>query len=126
MKVLISDDTPFMRRVLRKMVESTGNIVVAEADEQSDLVELYNEYKPNIVIMDTSTRNNTNIQALKTLRGIDDNLNIIASSPIGQQQYILDAIRAGATDFIMKPFNLERVCEILDKCSTGGYICRNS
>lgn len=116
-KVLIVDDAAFMRMKLKDILEKNGYSVVGEAQNGAEAVELYGEVQPDIVTMDITMPEMDGIEALKQIKSRDPRATVVMCSAMGQQGMVMDAIRAGATDFIVKPFDTNRVIESLDKVS---------
>ena len=113
-KVLITDDAAFMRTMLGDICKQAGYIVF-EAKDGKDLLKRYVEVKPDIVTLDITMPNMDGIEALKELKKIDSNAKVIMCSAMGQQSLVLEAIKSGAMDFIVKPFVPERVTCALNK-----------
>ncbi len=116
-KVLIVDDAAFMRMLLKDIITKAGYEVVGEASNGAEAVEKYKELKPDIVTMDITMPEMNGIEATKEILKIDPNANIIMCSAMGQQMMVVEAIQAGAKDFIVKPFQQGRVVEALSKIS---------
>ncbi len=116
-KVLIVDDAAFMRMLLKDIVTKAGYEVVGEASNGAEAVEKYKELKPDIVTMDITMPEMNGIEATKEIMKIDPNANVIMCSAMGQQMMVVEAIQAGAKDFIVKPFQQGRVVEALSKIS---------
>lgn len=113
--VLIVDDAVFMRMMVKDILEKNGFEVVGEAENGLKAVEAYKELTPDIVTMDITMPEMSGIDALKAIRKIDPAAKVIMCSAMGQQAMVMDAIKAGAKDFIVKPFNGDRVVEALSK-----------
>jgi len=114
-KVLIVDDAAFMRMMVRDILTKNGYEVVGEAGDGAQAVEKYRELKPDLVTMDITMPEMDGIQALKEIKKIDPNARVIMCSAMGQQAMVIDAIQAGAKDFIVKPFQADRVIEAIKK-----------
>lgn len=114
-RVLIVDDAAFMRMMLRDILVRGGYEVVGEAENGRRAVELYQELKPDLVTMDITMPEVDGIAALKQIRTSDPDAVVIMCSAMGQQALVIDAIQAGAKDFIVKPFQPERVLEAIKK-----------
>ncbi len=114
-KILIVDDAAFMRMLLKDIVTKAGFEVVGEASNGKEAVEKYKELKPDVVTMDITMPEMNGIEAVKEIKKIDPNANIIMVSAMGQQAMVIEAIQAGAKDFIVKPFQPARVIEALKK-----------
>lgn len=115
MNVLIVDDAVFMRKMLTGVLTNNGHTVVGEASNGGEALDKYKELKPDLVLMDITMPEVDGIQGVKLIRGYDSNANIIMCSAMGQQAMVIESIQAGAKDFIVKPFNEERVIESVNK-----------
>ena len=113
-KVLITDDAAFMRTMLGDICKQAGYIVF-EAKDGKDLLKRYVEVKPDVVTLDITMPNMGGVEALKELKKIDPNARVIMCSAMGQQSLVLEAVKNGAIDFIVKPFVPERVTCALSK-----------
>lgn len=118
-KIIIADDAAFMRMVLKNMLERYGHEVVAEADNGLAAVEKYKENKPDLVTMDITMPDMDGIEAVQKIMSMDPNAKVIMCSAMGQQGMVLDAVKAGAKDFIIKPFQEERVISSIEKVLHG-------
>lgn len=114
-KVLIVDDATFMRMMIKDILEKNGYQVVGEAPNGLKAVELYKAEKPDVVTMDITMPEMDGIEAVKAIKAFDPAAKIIMCSAMGQQSMVMDAIRAGAKDFIVKPFQADRVLEAIKK-----------
>ena len=114
-RVLIVDDAAFMRMMIKDILEKNGYEVCGEAPNGLVAVELYNKEKPDIVTMDITMPDMDGIEAVKTIIASHPDAKIIMCSAMGQQSMVMDAIKAGAKDFIVKPFQAERVLEAVNK-----------
>ncbi|WLR43530.1 response regulator [Bacillus carboniphilus] len=113
--VLIVDDAAFMRMMIKDILDKNGFNVVAEASDGMQAVEKYKEYQPDLVTMDITMPEKDGITALKEIKEINPAAKIIMCSAMGQQAMVIDAIQAGANDFIVKPFQADRVLEAIYK-----------
>lgn len=114
-KVLIVDDAAFMRMMIKDILEKNGFDVIGEANNGIKAVELYKKERPDVVTMDITMPDMDGIQAVKEIKAMDANAKIIMCSAMGQQGMVMDAIKAGAKDFIVKPFQADRVLEAIKK-----------
>lgn len=114
-KVLIVDDATFMRMMVKDILEKNGYEVVGEASNGLKAIELYKSERPDIVTMDITMPEMDGIQAVKEIKSFDPTAKIVMCSAMGQQSMVMDAIRAGAKDFIVKPFQADRVLEAVKK-----------
>ena len=114
-KILLVDDAAFMRMMLKDILTKNGYEVVGEAENGAKAVEKYGELKPDLVTMDITMPEMDGISALKNIRSIDSNAKVVMCSAMGQQAMVIEAIQAGARDFIVKPFQADRVLEAVKK-----------
>ncbi len=114
-RVLVVDDAVFMRMMIKDILEKNGFEVAAEASNGIEAVEAYKEKKPDITTMDITMPEMNGIEAVKSIRKIDSDARIIMCSAMGQQSLVMEAIQAGARDFVVKPFQAERVLDALHK-----------
>jgi two-component system, chemotaxis family, chemotaxis protein CheY len=114
-KILIVDDAAFMRMMIKDILTKNGFDVVGEAADGSQAVDKYKELKPDLVTMDITMPEKDGIAALKEIKAVDAGAKIIMCSAMGQQAMVIDAIQAGAKDFIVKPFQADRVIEAIQK-----------
>jgi len=114
-RILIVDDAAFMRMMIKDILEKNGYDVVGEASDGAQAVEKFKELNPDLVTMDITMPEVDGIAALKQIRAMDPNAKVIMCSAMGQQAMVIDAIQAGAKDFIVKPFQADRVLEAIKK-----------
>jgi two-component system chemotaxis response regulator CheY len=114
-KVLIVDDAAFMRMMIKDILSKNGYEVVGEACDGAQAVEKYKELTPDLVTMDITMPEMDGITALKEIKQLNPDAKIIMCSAMGQQAMVIDAIKAGAKDFIVKPFQADRVLEAIKK-----------
>lgn len=108
-KILTVDDAAFMRKMVKDTLTKAGYTDVYEAVDGADAVEKYGELAPDLVIMDITMPNMDGLEALKAIRAKDPNANIVMCSAMGQESMVMDAVRSGAKDFIVKPFKPDRI-----------------
>jgi len=113
--VLIVDDAAFMRMMIKDILTKNGLDVAGEAENGSAAIEKYRELKPDIVTMDITMPEKDGITALKEILSTDSAAKIVMCSAMGQQAMVIEAIQAGAKDFIVKPFKPERVLDAINK-----------
>lgn len=109
-KILVVDDASFMRMRMTKLLTDNG-FEVDEAENGADAVSKYQNEKPDLVLMDITMPIMDGIEALKKIKEADANANVIMCSAIGQQAMVIEALKAGAKDFIVKPFQPDRIME---------------
>jgi two-component system, chemotaxis family, chemotaxis protein CheY len=114
-RILVVDDAAFMRMMIKDILIKNGYDVVGEAADGQQAVEKYTELRPDLVTMDITMPEMDGITALKEIRKINPNSKVIMCSAMGQQAMVIDAIQAGAKDFIVKPFQADRVLEAISK-----------
>lgn len=114
-RVLITDDAAFMRMMLKDILIKGGYDVVGEAINGADAIEKYKELKPDLVTLDITMPEMDGISACQGIMDYDHNAKCVMCSAMGQQAMVLSAIKAGAKDFIVKPFKAERVIEAIGK-----------
>ena len=113
--ILICDDAAFMRMMIKDILTKDGYNIAGEAENGVKAVEKYSETKPDLVLMDITMPEMDGIQALKKIKEADANACVIMCSAMGQQAMVIEAIQSGAKDFIVKPFQAERVLEAVKK-----------
>ncbi|HHY05110.1 MAG TPA: response regulator [Thermoanaerobacterales bacterium] len=114
-EILIVDDAAFMRMMIKDILTKNGHQVTGEAENGAIAVDKYKELKPDLVIMDITMPEMDGIEAVKNIKSIDPSSKIIMCSAMGQQAMVIEAIQAGAKDFVVKPFQPERVIEAVNK-----------
>lgn len=114
-KILVVDDAAFMRMMIKDILTKNGFEVVAEAADGAQAVERFKEHSPDLVTMDITMPEMDGITALKEIKKVDSGAKVIMCSAMGQQAMVIDAIQAGAKDFIVKPFQADRVIEAISK-----------
>jgi two-component system, chemotaxis family, chemotaxis protein CheY len=113
--VLIVDDALFMRMMIRDILSKDGFDVVGEAENGVEAVERFKEVKPDLVTMDIVMPEMDGIEAVKQIMKIDPDAKILMCSAMGQQPLVVEALEAGAKDFIIKPFQPSKVIEAVEK-----------
>ena len=113
--ILICDDAAFMRMMIKDILTKNGYNIAGEAENGQKAVEKYAELKPDLVLMDITMPEMDGIEALKKIKASDPNASIIMCSAMGQQAMVIESIQSGAKDFIVKPFQADRVIEAVQK-----------
>ena len=113
--VLIVDDAEFMRVMLREIVEDMGLTVVGEAADGSEAVDLYRHLRPDLVLLDITMPQMDGTEALRAIMDLHPEAAVVMITALGQKEQVLTAIKAGARDFIIKPFDQERVQDTLER-----------
>ncbi len=114
-RLLIVDDALFMRKLIRGVAVEAGWEVVGEAGDGSEAVALYQTLRPNLVTMDLVMPVMGGLEALRQIRSIDPGAKVVVVTALDQKQALMDSIRDGAIDFIVKPFERQRVLNLLTK-----------
>lgn len=113
--ILIVDDAAFMRMMIKDVLTKNDYEVLGEAENGKKGIEKYKELKPDLVIMDITMPEVNGIEAVKEIMSMSPDANIIMCSAMGQQAMVIEAIQAGAKDFIVKPFQADRIIEAVKK-----------
>ena len=114
-KIMIVDDAAFMRMMIKDILSKNGYEVVGEAENGRVAVGKYADLKPDLVTMDITMPEMDGIEALKKIKQSDPGARVVMCSAMGQQAMVVEAIQSGAKDFIVKPFQAERVLEAVSK-----------
>lgn len=114
-RILIVDDAKFMRMTLSNILIKADHEVVGEAENGIMAIELFHKEKPDLVTLDITMPEKNGIEALKEIKQQYPDAKIIMCSAMGQQKMVVEAIEAGAKDFIVKPFDENRVIEAIDR-----------
>ena len=112
-RVLIVDDAAFMRMMVKDILSKNGYEIVGEAENGMKALEKFQELKPDLVTMDITMPEMDGITAVKEIKKVDPNAKVVMCSAMGQQAMVIEAIQAGARDFIVKPFQADRVLEAI-------------
>lgn len=113
--VLIVDDVAFARRVIKEILTAAKYNVIAEAANGNEAINLYNKYNPDVVTMDIVMPDKGGIEATRQILDGDKNAKIIMISAMGHEQLLMEAINAGARDYILKPFLPEDIVRAIEK-----------
>ena len=108
-KILLVDDAAFMRMMVKDALKKGGYEDVEEAVDGADAVAKYKELHPDLVIMDITMPNMDGLEALKAIKADDGEAKVVMCSAMGQESMVIEAIKSGAKDFIVKPFKPERI-----------------
>jgi two-component system chemotaxis response regulator CheY len=118
-KVMIVDDASFMREVLKHILREHGHEIVAEASSGEEAIRLYKQHRPDLTTMDITMPEMSGIQALKKILSIDERAKVIMCSARSQKNIVIEAVQAGAQDYIVKPFQQDRLLEMIGKLVCG-------
>ena len=113
-KILCVDDAAFMRKVVKDALSKNGYTDLYEAVDGADAVDKFTEISPDLVIMDITMPNMDGLEALKAIRAKDGSASVVMCSAMGQESMVMDAVRSGAKDFIVKPFKPDRVLKTVN------------
>lgn len=114
-KILIVDDAGFMRMMVKGHLVKAGYSEFVEAENGQQAVDLYKEIKPDLVIMDITMPDMDGIEALSQISKLDPSAKVVMCSAMGQESMVMEAIRLGALDFVVKPFKQERISQTVNK-----------
>lgn len=117
LRVMVVDDALFMRNMIKDIFIRAGHEVVAEAENGEVALELYQEFKPDLVTMDIVMPKKSGIEALQDIMAADKEACVVMVSALGQDSLVLEAVESGAKDFIVKPFKEDKVLEIVNRVS---------
>lgn len=113
-KIMLVDDAAFMRMMIKKALTASGYDDFVEAQDGAEAVQKYSEEKPDMVIMDITMPNMDGLQALKKIKEADAGAKVVMCTAMGQESMVVDAIKSGARDFIVKPFNADRIVQTVN------------
>lgn len=113
--ILLVDDAKFMRILLRNMLEKGGHTIVGEAADGIEAFDKYKSIRPDVVTLDITMPLRDGIEALKDIIAFDKDANVIMCSAMGQQGFVIDAVKNGAKDFLVKPFQEDKVLSSIAK-----------
>lgn len=116
-KIILVDDLSFMRDAIKHIVEKENMLIVGEAENGAEAVKMYTELSPDIVLMDITMPVMDGLASLKHIKEFDPRAKVIMCSALGQQKYIIKAIQLGARDFIIKPFQPDRIISAITKAA---------
>ena len=114
-KILLADDSAFMRKILTNILTKEGYKDIIETEDDAAAVEKYKSEKPALVLLDIIMEKKDGIQALKEIMASDKKAKVVMVSAVGQEQMVKDAIKSGAHDFIVKPFDSKKVVDTVKK-----------
>lgn len=114
-KILVCDDAMFMRQTIIKMLEGVGHEVIAQAGNGVECISMYKSSKPDIVLMDITMPDMNGIEATRKIMELDSEAKIIMVSAMGQMEMVVGAVEAGAKDFVVKPFEPEKLIACVNK-----------
>jgi len=113
--ILICDDDTFTRRIMKDILTKNGYNVIAEASDGAKAVAIYRETSPDLVLMDIVMPIMDGINALRKIRSMDPNAKVVMCSSMGQHLMVVEAIQAGAKDFVLKPYKPDRLLKAVER-----------
>jgi two-component system chemotaxis response regulator CheY len=113
--ILIADDLSFIRMIQKEILTERGYTIVGEAGDGREAVEKFKTLRPDLVLLDITMPNMNGLEAMREIFTMEPKANVIMCSALGQQNLILEAIKAGVKDFIVKPFKPERILSAIEK-----------
>ena len=113
--VLLADDLAFIKMVQKDVLEVNGYQVIGDAKDGVEVIEKYKQLHPDVVVMDITMPKMDGLNALKAIKNVDPAARVIICSALGQQQLIIEAIKNGAKDFVVKPFKPARLAAAIQK-----------
>ena len=114
-KIMLVDDAGFMRMMIKNYLTKAGYSNFVEGEDGAQAVQLYQQEKPDLLIMDITMPNMDGIEALREIKKIDPGARVVMCSAMGQESMVMEAITLGAMDFIVKPFKEERIVQTVNK-----------
>ncbi len=114
-RVLVVDDAAFMRKVVSDALASGGHDVIGEAGNGNEAIDRFRELKPELTMLDITMPEKTGLEALAEIMAIDPSARVLMCSALGQESKVIESIKLGAKDFVVKPFQPERLLEAVGK-----------
>ncbi|RLF66156.1 MAG: two-component system response regulator [Thermoplasmata archaeon] len=118
-RIIIADDSQFMRTLLKNIIAKAGHEVVGEASNGQEAVELFKKLNPDLVILDIVMPVMDGMEALKKIMEINPNAKVLMCTGLGQQKLVIQAIELGAKGYIVKPFQSEFVIKEIERILSG-------
>ena len=118
-KILVVDDSAFMRRIVKNILTRNGFQEIVEARNGLEAIEVFRRDSPDLVLLDVIMPGMGGIEALRRIRDLDENAEVVMLTAVGQEEMRNECLRLGALDYIVKPFEEEQVVEVLRRL--GGY-----
>ncbi len=119
LRIMLVDDSAFMRNMLKNMIATTGAEIIGEAGDGNEAISKYHALKPDLMFMDIMMPNKNGIEALKEIMAADRSAKIVMCTSVGQEKVVAEAVEAGASDFIVKPFKPEDIKTVISKYTQG-------
>jgi two-component system, chemotaxis family, chemotaxis protein CheY len=121
-RILVADDTAYMRALIRETLMSVGLNVVAEADNGSTAINMYRQHQPDLIILNIVMPDMNGIEALKQIKAWDPHAKVIVCSALGQASTVFSAVKSGATEFVIKPFDAKRLIDAICRALSLKFI----
>lgn len=118
-KILVVDDSAFMKRIVKNILTRNGFQEIVEARNGLEAIEVFRRDSPDLVLLDVIMPGMGGIEALRRIRDLDENAEVVMLTAVGQEEMRNECLRLGALDYIVKPFEEEQVVEVLRRL--GGY-----
>lgn len=119
MRILVVDDLPFMRSIISEIVTESGHLVIGEAGDGIECLSRYKSLLPDLVLLDIIMPRMNGVEALKSLKKAYPDCKVIMCSSLSDQEKIIQAIRLGATDYIVKPFQRKRLISAINRADSS-------
>lgn len=113
-KIMLVDDAAFMRMMIKDTLKKNGFTEIVEAGNGEQAIATYQEEKPDLILMDITMPVMDGLEALKHLKEMDKNVQVVMCSAMGQETMVVDALKLGAKDFIVKPFKPDRIMKTVN------------
>ena len=117
-RVLVVDDAAFMRKMLSDALAKGGHQVIGEAANGVEAVDRFKELRPDVTTLDITMPEKDGLSALKEIMALDPAARVVMCSALGQESKVLEAVKSGARDFVVKPFQPDRVLDAIGKAVT--------
>ena len=114
-RVLVVDDAAFMRKMVSDALTGGGHEIVGEAANGSEAVQRFHELRPDVMTLDITMPEKDGLTALREIIAVDPGAKVVMCSALGQESKVLESIKLGAKDFVVKPFQVDRVLSAIDK-----------
>ena len=113
-KIRLVDDAAFMRMMIKNTLQQNGFTDIVEADNGEKAISVYNAEKPDLILMDITMPVMDGLEALKKLKEINSDVKVVMCSAMGQEAMVVEALKLGAKDFIVKPFKPDRIMKTIN------------
>jgi len=113
--IMIVDDVAFIREMIKRTLVINGYIIVAEANNGKEAVDQFQKLKPDMVLMDIEMKGMNGLEALRNIRGINPHVPVVIMTGNPQKDYVKEALRFGSTDFLVKPIDVNRLLNVMNK-----------